>query len=254
MSVEPNPYEVGREPSELSEPIPDRDPALLHRGLGALIGSIYGACGVAFLAYFFQTTAIKSGFLNWLDIGGPYPEIGLFILPILALPSGIAGGLICGATRGRRLGIAISASLVIPLLFCFSGTVFGSNFVEAIFISSLLAISTVAGVLECHGLIRLIVRRRRIVTETVKTNPDTSPGLIGATLNVLLTVVLMTFAFSIGKMPEYIAGIMAGAGIVGTLTSLYLLAAYPNRVRIGISTVAGCVITVVFLLLLHVDT
>ena len=54
-----------------------------------------------------------------------------------------------------------------------------------------------------------------------------------------------------GQPADYLAGITAGAGIVGMLSGLRLLSAYPNRLRIGTLTTIFCVLAVLILVFLQ---
>ncbi|WP_182869281.1 hypothetical protein [Stieleria mannarensis] len=237
--------------NEQLELVRDRDPALLHRGLGALIGSIYGGCSVAFLAFVLLASAIEVGVLDWLNIGGPYPEIAIVYLPILALPSGILGGLICGATQGRRLGAALSLALVIPLLFLLSGVYFSRDLLEVSFFAATLFVCVVASTVGCHLLVNSIVRRRQAVIRTLQVDATAKPGTPAAMLNVAFSIVAFILVMEMGQTSAGLAGLIAGMTTCGLLASLHLLSAYPNHFRTGAATTAGFVATLVYLLALH---
>lgn len=216
------------------------DPASLHRGLGALIGSVYGGFLVAVFAFLLLAVSIKTGLLRWVGVHAIYPEIGLLFLPICALPGGVLGGLLCGSTRGRRLKLALGFAAVPPLLFLIAGFVNSVNLDEIVFGGVIMLLASFASTLICAWIVFSIKRRRRRTLESLQDDTDASPGIAGAVFNsasAVGTAIAVVFIFnSMGPGTNFFAGLTTGVALIGLLSSLHLLAAYPNRCFVGTVT------------------
>ncbi|MCM2372309.1 hypothetical protein [Aporhodopirellula aestuarii] len=256
MTSNPNPYEPGRVPDENRRVDPVEGPAVLHRGLGAIVGSLYGSCLVPFLAVMLIAIAIKSGLLDWFGIQGGFMELGIVFLPVCGLSGGTLSGLICGATRGQRLLVALAVALIAPVIWLIYGALISTDAKQTIFIAFTVLLSAIGSTLACHLLIAWIVRKRRAVVESLQAEGSASPGLAAAGFQTFITVcivaALVTTFIAAGQIAGFLAGITAGGGIVGMLSGLHLLSAYPNRTRIGILTTIVCVFAVLIPIFLQI--
>ncbi len=255
MTSKLNPYEAGLVPDENRRVVPIEGPAVLHRGLGALVGSVYGTCLVPFVAFMLLAVTIKSGLFAWLGMKGGVIEGGKIFLPVCVLSGGALSGLICGATRGQRLLLSLAVASLTPVIWLIDGALFSTNVKGTIFIAFTVLLSAIGSILLCHRLIGWIVRNRRKVVELLQADSNASPGLAAAGFQVFFTVCIVagmvTTFIAAGQIAGFLAGITAGAGSVGMLSGLHLLAAYPNRIRIGTLTTIVCVFAVLILVFLQ---
>ncbi|MCS7468712.1 hypothetical protein NZK35_18825 [Stieleria sp. ICT_E10.1] len=255
MTSKPNPYKSVPVPDENRRTDPIEGSAVLHRGLGALVGSIYGSCLIVFLAFMLLAITIKSGLFAWLGVKGGVLVGGKFFLPVCAFSGGTLSGLICGAKRGQRPLVTLPVASLAPVILLIYGALFSTNVKLTIFIAFTVLLSAIGSTLLCHLLIGSIVRKRRAVVDLLQADSSASPGLGTAGFQIFLTVCMVvgmvTTSNLAGQPADYLAGITAGAGIVGMLSGLHLLSAYPNRLRIGTLTTIVCVLAVLILVFLQ---
>ena len=244
MTSDLNPYATRREPSQLPGAVPGNDRHKLHRGIGALAGSACGACLATFFAFMFYAVSIESGFLNWLDVGGMYPEIGLLTIPICAFPGGLIGGVLCGTLRGNRLPLAVGIASAPALFFFIAGTLFRQNIREMWLVDSILLVSCVGSTLCCHWIVCWIGCKRSVVISTIAKDESTRLGLIASVVSCLFAICSILGCALVFLLPglfaEYPAGITAAVALFGALHGLVVMSAYPNRCWIGGVSCALC--------------
>ncbi|KAA5537944.1 hypothetical protein FYK55_28080 [Roseiconus nitratireducens] len=256
MSQKPNPY-LPRSPKQSSASDSDATgPASLHRGLCLLVSLLYSAIVTAFLALAVGLVIELTTLGDQLGLDG-VPGMAVIFVVLVSAPAGLVGGLVCGLSRGERLGRSIAlglATLAATLMLLPGGEL--PSITEIVRPFAALSLPTVGSVLICHAAIRRI-RQRRQSARPGNGSDDRHPpengwgrkrALVVTGCLAVAAVICLACATWPERRPELSVGSLA-LSTLATLAGLYVAAAYPGQMRPAVFWIILSAVTATFSML-----